>query len=475
MNGPILNAWWFNPRDGQVYDANGDPTMQPFATYDNSATSQRLFNPPGNSATQDWVLVLDDATRGYTIPGKTSVTNDADFDGDGDTDGADFLAWQRGFGTPNATLPDGDADGDKDVDGDDLFVWQSNFNATGGTGAFQQDGGPQGIVSIEAENFDANTPRGGDSWNFVTTPTGFSGTAAMFAGPNDGDNINTGYSTTSPQLDYQVNFVKTGIHYVWVLGNRQDSGFDDSLHIGLGGVEIATSDRVNFGGTTSWVWTNQTMDSAVATFNVTETGIQTLNAWMREDGLTIDKIVLTTDSAFVPTGFGPAESPRGGALRLASDSRPASTDVAAIESVPPDLIERAAMRWIITGANASRFENFNIQVRDLRGDLLGVAYASTGTIYVGSNAAGRGWYVDPNPWDDYEFEGPLNDEEGVDLLSVLAHEMGHLLGLGHDDSGDGVMGETLGERERRLPSHASAYDFVFERLPEDDGNNDFWR
>jgi len=52
------------------------------------------------------------------------------------------------------------------------------------------------------------------------------------------------------------------------------------------------------------------MDSAVATFNVSQTGIQTLNAWMREDGLTIDKIVLTTDPNFVPTGFGPAESPR---------------------------------------------------------------------------------------------------------------------------------------------------------------------
>lgn len=69
VNGPTLHAWWFNPRNGQVYDANGNLTAQPFAIYDNSNTPQRLFNPPGSNNTQDWVLVLDDATLGYAIPG----------------------------------------------------------------------------------------------------------------------------------------------------------------------------------------------------------------------------------------------------------------------------------------------------------------------------------------------------------------------------------------------------------------------
>jgi hypothetical protein len=53
----------------------------------------------------------------------------ADFDIDGDDDGGDFLAWQRGYGliAPNATNADGDADVDQDVDGDDLAVWRSQF------------------------------------------------------------------------------------------------------------------------------------------------------------------------------------------------------------------------------------------------------------------------------------------------------------------------------------------------------------
>ena len=55
----------------------------------------------------------------------------ADFDSNGNVDGADFLAWQRGFGavTPNATRSDGDADNDADVDGDDLDWWESQFTA----------------------------------------------------------------------------------------------------------------------------------------------------------------------------------------------------------------------------------------------------------------------------------------------------------------------------------------------------------
>jgi hypothetical protein len=51
-----------------------------------------------------------------------------DFDGDGDVDGADFVAWQTHFPkTTGATLAEGDADEDDDVDGADFVVWQTNF------------------------------------------------------------------------------------------------------------------------------------------------------------------------------------------------------------------------------------------------------------------------------------------------------------------------------------------------------------
>ncbi|MEM8946637.1 MAG: choice-of-anchor Q domain-containing protein, partial [Planctomycetota bacterium] len=40
----------------------------------------------------------------------------SNFDGDGNIDGQDFLAWQRGFGAANASISDGDSDQDGDVD-----------------------------------------------------------------------------------------------------------------------------------------------------------------------------------------------------------------------------------------------------------------------------------------------------------------------------------------------------------------------
>lgn len=52
--------------------------------------------------------------------------SDADFNGDDLVNGADFLAWQRGFGT--GVLPeDGDANGDGAVDEIDLAAWQQQF------------------------------------------------------------------------------------------------------------------------------------------------------------------------------------------------------------------------------------------------------------------------------------------------------------------------------------------------------------
>jgi hypothetical protein len=53
----------------------------------------------------------------------------ADFDSDSDVDGADFLSWQRGFGTSGvgATRSNGNADNDADVDAMDLAIWRDAF------------------------------------------------------------------------------------------------------------------------------------------------------------------------------------------------------------------------------------------------------------------------------------------------------------------------------------------------------------
>ncbi|MBV8880790.1 MAG: hypothetical protein JO332_12540, partial [Planctomycetaceae bacterium] len=174
-------------------------------------------------------------------------------------------------------------------------------------GAFQQDPGPDGLLVMEAENAHSNVAQGGHTWD-ATAPAGASGSGARVANPNSGVNNDTGYTTNSPRLDYRVYFSKAGTHQVWVRGMGA-TGSDDSCHIGLDGAAVASSDRLSSFFTT-WTWSRDTMDGAAATVSVASPGLHTINLWMREDGFVVDKILLTTNSGYVPSGTGPAESLR---------------------------------------------------------------------------------------------------------------------------------------------------------------------
>src|SRR5690606_32627211 len=55
------------------------------------------------------------------------VAPNADFDGNLTVDGADFLAWQRGFGASSAGRSDGDSNADGVVDASDLAAWMQAF------------------------------------------------------------------------------------------------------------------------------------------------------------------------------------------------------------------------------------------------------------------------------------------------------------------------------------------------------------
>jgi hypothetical protein len=67
ISGSRANAWWYNPRDGKCYDDSANVTTEPFGTLDTNGT--RTFDPPGETGKdKDWVLILDDASKGYRVP-----------------------------------------------------------------------------------------------------------------------------------------------------------------------------------------------------------------------------------------------------------------------------------------------------------------------------------------------------------------------------------------------------------------------
>ncbi|MDR2014437.1 MAG: matrixin family metalloprotease [Azoarcus sp.] len=101
-------------------------------------------------------------------------------------------------------------------------------------------------------------------------------------------------------------------------------------------------------------------------------------------------------------------------------------------------------------------------------DLPGLATAQTYNyqITLDTTAAGWGWYLDPTPLDNTDDFLPTADpniwkakpgteaDGKMDLLSVLLHEYGHVLGLEHSDDPRDFMGASLQPGERRLPTAA---------------------
>ncbi|HVU32230.1 MAG TPA: chitobiase/beta-hexosaminidase C-terminal domain-containing protein [Opitutaceae bacterium] len=165
------------------------------------------------------------------------------------------------------------------------------------TAAYQMSSGQ---VVVEAEHY-LSTVAGTDQWNLVTD-TGASGTApgnAVQCLPNDG----TAYPSFDPsaaRIDYQIDVPTAGSYFLHLRDYGATSS-DDSVYASLddGSTGMVT---VTAGRTLDW----KTSSAALSV----PAGLHTITIWEREDGIEIDKLVLSASSV-PPTGVGPAESATG--------------------------------------------------------------------------------------------------------------------------------------------------------------------
>lgn len=137
------------------------------------------------------------------------------------------------------------------------------------------------------------------------------------------------------------------------------------------------------------------------------------------------------------------------------------------------VVAAAIAQWAAAGASADQIavlQAVTFSVGDLSGNAIGQETSPT-HITIDIDAAGHGWFVDPTPFDNFEFlhaanalatdlfTDPGNAAAGhLDLLTAVSHELGHVLEL--DDSQDNfsdLMYLNLVDGERRLPDSIDIY------------------
>ena len=189
-----------------------------------------------------------------------------------------------------------------------------------------------GMAVFEAEHEDTNGLFDDQSWDETTAFADYSGDAAMQAGPDIGTRI-TNPNRGGPAMTYGVDFTTTGTYYIWVRAWAPDTQAR-RVHVGLNGRFSRDEGRyVTINTVGSWVWTNF-VPSGRAVLEVSQAGQHSVNVSMAQDGMVVDKVVLTTDPAFVPTGHGPATSPRSLVAPIASAATLPSASEAHVETVP---------------------------------------------------------------------------------------------------------------------------------------------
>jgi hypothetical protein len=125
-------------------------------------------------------------------------------------------------------------------------------------------------------------------------------------------------------------------------------------------------------------------------------------------------------------------------LLVASQAAPSPASSASLAPAQiSSALAGARTIWAGKGLDTSALDAVRVELVDLPGATLGEADGDV--IRLDVDAAGWGWTV-------------LGGR--IDLTRVLAHELGHVLGLDHDDAVDSVMHETLAVGTPQFSGHA---------------------
>jgi hypothetical protein len=153
----------------------------------------------------------------------------------------------------------------------------------------------------------------------------------------------------------------------------------------------------------------------------------------------------------------------GGTPQQVTAEGPGTDQILTMGQLEP-VVQEAEALWRASGLSPTvlrALDNVQVFITNLPAGFVGTT--SGQFVYIDARAAGYGWFVDPLPVDGRAFvvgggefhalpEGPAAGR--IDLLTVVAHELGHVLGLQDltdaDHPGD-LMAVSLTPGVRRLP------------------------
>ena len=211
-----------------------------------------------------------------------------------------------------------------------------------------------GQLVVEAESFANNITRSSRTWTAGQSPTGFVNNALKVL-PDTGGAW-SGSSSQSPEFNIPIRLGSGTIWYVWVRMNAPNTS-GNLVHVGIDGDVGSWSDNITTNTLNQWVWTRTRSSSSTNALVMEGSGNHTLNVYAGEDGVAIDRIILTTSSSFTPTGTGPAESARADATAPTVAGRfpspgatgvPINTDVTALfsEAIDPATVTSSSFTLV---------------------------------------------------------------------------------------------------------------------------------
>ncbi len=160
---------------------------------------------------------------------------------------------------------------------------------------FSQQNDSLGLVVMPAENYDSYRPgldsKDGETFTIEDSITGFIGDSYMHANMAAGDGSISNAENINIKLSYNVEFVKTGTHYVWARVFFPSEN-EDSFFYGIDG---AVSGQVSGSPRGTWSW-----HKGNAIIEVDEAGAHTIDFFGREPNSILDHIIVTSSETFDP-------------------------------------------------------------------------------------------------------------------------------------------------------------------------------